>query len=163
MNARDALAQLKDIHLPEPVPAWPPAPGWWLLAGLLFALLLWVILRLRSWRRQTRAQRAARRELAALTRHYRKTGDAPALVRALSVLLRRTALSYADPAAVAGLTGTSWLQFLDRIAGGTEFSAGPGAVLAQGPYQPTATVDGAALLDLCQRWLQRLPKEACRV
>ena len=28
-QATDALAALRDIHLPEPVPFWPLASGWW--------------------------------------------------------------------------------------------------------------------------------------
>ena len=34
METEDPLSQLADIHLPEAVSAWPPAVGWWLLAGL---------------------------------------------------------------------------------------------------------------------------------
>ena len=37
-----ALAQLKDIHLPQAVHWWPPAPGWWLVALLVLALTIWL-------------------------------------------------------------------------------------------------------------------------
>ena len=40
MNPQDPLAQLRDIHLPEPVSWWPPAPGWWLLAVLVLIALV---------------------------------------------------------------------------------------------------------------------------
>ncbi|HAU18090.1 MAG TPA: DUF4381 domain-containing protein, partial [Marinobacter adhaerens] len=39
MNPQDPLSQLRDIHLPETGGLWPPAPGWWVLAILLIAVL----------------------------------------------------------------------------------------------------------------------------
>ena len=38
MNEQDPLANLRDIYLPEPITAWPPAIGWWAL--ILLGLLL---------------------------------------------------------------------------------------------------------------------------
>ncbi len=37
-----ALEQLRDIHLPQSVHWWPPAPGWWIVAALLLALGIWL-------------------------------------------------------------------------------------------------------------------------
>lgn len=36
------LEQLRDIHLPEAVHWWPPAPGWWIVTTLVLALLIWL-------------------------------------------------------------------------------------------------------------------------
>ena len=35
-----ALAQLRDIRLPDPVGWWPPAPGWWIFGGLIVAAVV---------------------------------------------------------------------------------------------------------------------------
>ncbi len=35
-----ALADLRDIHLPEPVSAWPPGPAYYALTALLIILIL---------------------------------------------------------------------------------------------------------------------------
>ena len=37
-----ALEQLRDIHLPQAVHWWPPAPGWWIVAALILALTIWL-------------------------------------------------------------------------------------------------------------------------
>ncbi len=39
--SEDPLAQLRDLHLPQAVADWPPALGWWLLAGLVLSGLVW--------------------------------------------------------------------------------------------------------------------------
>ena len=46
-----SLLPLKDIHLPGAVLWWPPAPGWWVLAGLVLVLMViaWIRYR-RGWR-----------------------------------------------------------------------------------------------------------------
>ena len=62
MNQADPLAQLRDIHLPDPISWWPLAPGWWLLIiitviGLVIAGRLLVNRYMeRSYRRQALAQ-----------------------------------------------------------------------------------------------------------
>ena len=55
----DPLAQLRDIHLPDGVAWWPPAPGWWLL------LLLLAVIGALIWRyRQQQARKRRYRVLA---------------------------------------------------------------------------------------------------
>lgn len=47
----DPLAQLRDIHLPEPISWWPLAPGWWALIILCLALSIWLVSRaVQRWR-----------------------------------------------------------------------------------------------------------------
>lgn len=138
---------LRDLHLPEAIGWWPPAPGWWLLAGVLLAALAWVLVRAwRRWRRE-RARRLALRELARLRREHRARPDPVALGARLSVLLRRTMLAYGARGEVAGLTGERWLEWLDRGLEDRPFSAGPGRSLAELPYRAPASRGAAADVD----------------
>lgn len=154
---------LRDLHLPDAVGWWPPAPGWWLLVAILLTALgryLW-----RAWRawRLSAARRAALSEYARLSRQYASDGDARALARGLSSLLRRVMLAYAPRHTVAGLTGTEWLSFLDRGLSQSPFTKGPGRHLAWLPYlgrtaAPDADID--ALLRIVRERLQTpLPEE----
>ena len=154
---------LRDLHLPEPVGWWPPAPGWWLLAALVLAALGWLSLRAyRAWRR-ARPRRVALRELERLHRAYAIDGDTLRLGRDLSALVRRAMLAYAPRQAVAGLTGDEWLGWLDRGLPEPMFTSGPGRSLVDLPYRrpgETAAVDGEALLGAVRRRLETpLPEE----
>ena len=117
--AHDALSALRDIHLPEAVPLWPPAPGWWVAAGLVVALA--VALRLVQLRRRRSVSRAALRELDRLEREHEKTRDAGVYAVRLSALLRRVALARFPRNEVASLHGETWIDFLNRASARTGF------------------------------------------
>jgi hypothetical protein len=151
-----ALSQLHDIHLPARIGWWPPAPGWWGLAALVLlllgGLLVWRYARKRNaWRRFAQAELARLRSLDA---------PPPVVIAALSVLLRRVAISRFPREQVAALNGEAWLAFLDTSAdkaGG--FQSASGRVLTSAPYRADAIEATAlpALFDLCERWLKHLP------
>ncbi len=141
---------LRDIHLPPAVGSWPPAIGWWLLLGLLLAAFY---LGWGYWQRR-RLQRLALARLNALAR--RSDAQLPA---ALSCLLRQAVISH-FPSHAAGLTGQSWLEFLDRPFADRPFTTGVGRCLVDAPYRPEPQVDNAALIALCRRWLKKLPPQS---
>ena len=154
------LSQLRDIHLPAPISWWPPAPGWWLLAAFIVAILcglfVWYRRRQRDgWRRN------ALTELARLRQQYAEQSTAAHnIVSELSVLLRRVAISCFPRAEVAMLSGDKWLAFLDRNLDESPFQSEQGRLLAVAPYAPhtTLTPDTLHMLfDLCESWISTLP------
>ncbi|WP_157199425.1 DUF4381 domain-containing protein, partial [Methylomonas koyamae] len=83
---------LRDIHLPDAVGFWPPAPGWWALALLLPVLAL-ALRQLYKRMRRRSAVKIAGKLLQSM--RSQPNGDAKQTVAALSALLRRVALSTA--------------------------------------------------------------------
>jgi hypothetical protein len=146
--------ELRDIHVPADPSWWPPAPGWWLLAAIVIAVLAWMILRLRQrmQRRQWRQRVIA--ELDRIATDASLRADPTRLLGELSQLLRRSA-RLIDVAAPS-FRGTTWLAFLDQQLGGDEFSRGAGRVLLDGPYQRHTSIDVDTLLALVRRWLMRV-------
>ncbi len=156
MPARtDPLSQLRDIHLPEGVGFWPPAPGWWLLALIILGAIAAVVYRLWRHYRRNRYRRLALRQLQALA----SQSDKAAYLQGLNRLLKQTALAAPQTPPVAGLTGSRWLAFLDRSGDTDAFSRGPGRLLQQGPYAPEPVSDDRAELEalhrLAARWIRR--------
>ncbi|MGU3493050.1 DUF4381 domain-containing protein [Xanthobacteraceae bacterium A53D] len=142
------LSRLADIAVPPPVPWWPPAPGWWVLACGLLAALVIVAWGLAIRHRRNAYRRAALAELAAIG----PAGD-PGSAAAVSAILKRAALAAYPRTQVAGLTGQAWLAFLDRTAGSRDFSDGPAATLAQAAMGAPIG-DGPAILAAARRWIR---------
>lgn len=120
----DALV-LRDVHVPPAPSLWPPAPGWWLVIGVVALVLVFGAILL--WRR--------RRRLRTWQRMFDEASLAPqpALqAAAISELLRRAARRV--DAKADRLHGEEWLRFLDGKQG-TDFSRGPGRVLLDGGYR----------------------------
>jgi hypothetical protein len=151
---------LRDIHLPGPISWWPLAYGWWILLAVVgvAGALGWLY-----YRRRYR-ERAAIRGLKSVAEALAE-GTAPVVcVQRISMILRRFAMSIGESKSVAGLTGESWLNFLDRRWERDEFLAGVGRVLIYGPYAPPGRVsagDANALNELCLDWVraQRPPEQ----
>ena len=151
---------LRDIHLPDPVGWWPPAPGWWMLLGLLVVLgLCGNYLWRRHLRKRHSVRNIAQQELSRLRQEYRRYDDVAALARKLSVLLRRSCISLEPRHHSAGLTGEAWLAHLDKDLADARFSNGPGRLLLDAPYRHRPPIDTEAqgLLQVCQDWVDRLP------
>jgi hypothetical protein len=120
-QANDALAALRDIHLPEAVSYWPPAPGWWAVLAATAVASAVACLLVRQRRRS--AHRAALVRLAEVKRCFQDDGDTRRLAAALSNLLRRVALLRFPRRDVASLYGEQWLGFLSTSAPRTHFPA----------------------------------------
>jgi len=138
---------IRDLHLPDMIGWWPPAPGWWLLIALALLGLCYELYRLwRRWRRNA-PRRLALKELKRVRGDYDRGIDKVTLAKQLSELLRRAMLAYAPRDEVAGLTGSSWLLWLDRGLDETPFSGGPGRILVSLPYQQSDQDDSEFDID----------------
>lgn len=144
MGNADPLAELRDIHLPAAIGAWPPAPGWWMLAALLLlglALCAWFCYR--HWRRNA-YRRAA---LAALASQRD--------LQQLNRLLKRCAIARYGQAKAAALHGQAWVDFLQASCRKPPFSADSAALLASATYAPGDHRLPPGLRQEAQRWLRR--------
>ncbi|MGI9228569.1 MAG: DUF4381 domain-containing protein [Gammaproteobacteria bacterium] len=151
-----AALPLRDIHLPEAVFWWPVAPGWWLLTGLLMALAAGLFYwHKRNERIRYAAITMARLEFAAIQQQFDTGQDAKSTVQAVSVLLRRLAISLFPRQDSAGLAGKDWLQFLDQQGRRSLFATEDGKIMLDAPYQREVPQQQAqTLLGLCKQWIE---------
>jgi hypothetical protein len=150
---------LRDIHLPEPVSWWPPAPGWWLLL-IAAAVVIAGLMLFRSIRKGRLLKRTVVAELNTVRERYQANHDPVELVKALSTLMRRASISFYPRDKAASLTGNEWLKYLDSTAERKDFEHGSGRILATAPYLPAGSpidIDLEDLLSLCDSWLHIQP------
>lgn len=149
---------LKDIHLPQAISWWPPAPGWWILLALIVfatALAYW-------WYRHRQLKKLsavsmALQELELLQSEYDTHHDARRFIADLSVLLRRLSISAFPRSESASLTGEQWLQFLDGSLPNAPFSKGAGRILMDAPYRPAVKDEELSpLLEVCRQWIEQV-------
>ena len=154
MPAANPLDQLKDIHLPEAVGFWPPAPGWWLLGLLLITLLAAGILFYKHHQKSA-YRRTAVQQVKTLFNDYQQPHQSHEITAQLNRLLKAVALHSYSTEQVSRLTETQWLDFLDTSANMQTFSQGPGQILASAPYDKNSQIaDAAALKQCCLKWIR---------
>ncbi len=144
MNSEQySLNNLRDIVVPHPPPFWPPAPGVWVVLGVVAAtvLIVW-------WRRHLIQKRNAYRSAGLVL-----LGDART-VHDVSVVLKRVALAVFPREQVASLYGRDWVAFLKTTCSQTSFSE-----IAGTEYSAEAS---QALIELAGFWIRfhRIPE--CR-
>ena len=87
---------LRDIHLPGEISWWPLAIGWWLLPLLiiLFSFSIYKLIKYKQKNKKIAYRKIALSELNNLRSEYKEEKNSIELMRSVSSLLRRIALSY---------------------------------------------------------------------
>jgi hypothetical protein len=154
-GASDPLAALQDIHLPPEIGLWPPAWGWWLLLIVIITAVASLIFLLQRKKSRNAYRALAVVELDTRFKQYSDEQNSEYL-QALSVILRRTALSGFGNQFNASLKGHDFLKWLDEQCTKTQqqFSQGVGAALLIGPYQKNPEFDRIALHQLSVLWIK---------
>ena len=149
---------ISEIRHPDPVLWTPDTPGWIAVGVILSGVAFWLLVRrFRLWRRNAYRRRA----LAKLRRiEKQKTPVENAFLQALPPLLKETAVCAYPKSAAAFLTGTKWLEFLDKQAPGTRFADGIGrhllAIAYQDPRKWGITPQEAKQLgSMVKHWIMR--------
>lgn len=146
---QDALAELKDIHLPPPVDQLALAPGWWILLALGLMLLGWLIWLAHLHWKKNRYRRLGASELKACLAAFQEHKNPETFLMEYNRILKRVALSAFPRSQVASLTGEAWVNFLDsRVKekwGSQGFAMGPGQILIDGLYQQRARNKGVRI------------------
>jgi hypothetical protein len=148
---------LKDIHLPDTILWWPPAPGWWVLA-VLFFVLVFTLPKILKWVRYKPVKALSLIELNQIKQNHNQQADHKQTLLAITTLLRRTVISKSGRAGNAGLVGDDWLKQLNQISNSVSFSVEQGELLAHGRYRPVVEGDIDNLLLICESWIKSLPK-----
>ncbi len=154
---------LRDYHLPDPIGWWPLAPGWW-ITFCLVCLILLVVFLWRRWQYQRQPRQEALAALEKIQQHHQQSGDNLHVLRALSTLLRRIAISTTNEESVASLNGEDWLVWLDQFHQGKPFQQGVGRIITTGPYQPQILIsdrDIQQLQDLVQKHIKNIRSWSC--
>jgi hypothetical protein len=148
---------LKDIHLPEVSLWWPLAPGWWLLL-ILVTLAIFYLPRLLRWLRRKPVKTLSLRELERIRAEMLNGRDQQQVSQDISILLRRTVISYYGRAVGASITGKSWVEQLRQLSGKECFTAEQNEWLSIRQYAPLARCDLQAMLHSCENWIRALPR-----
>lgn len=162
MDSEELLAQLADIHLPEPVSFWPPAPGWWVLAILLLFLVLWMSRKsfLANRRRKIKAQALNELEKCYSTYSHDSDSDSNRLklryVNEANSVLKRVALVHFPGAAVAGLGGPEWVGFIKDNGQSDLLTSEIADALSHGRFQTKLEINVDEMNNFATQWIASL-------
>jgi hypothetical protein len=150
----EPLAQLKDIHLPDPIGWWPLAPGWYVLMIITLLLSFWLFFYL--FKRY--ANSLPKKQALSLLQHYKeqyaKDKNAQLASARVSELLKRVALVYYPRMDVASMHGDTWVQFLNKTAKGVDFEP-VNSMLAETPFKQAEAINVQPLIVRAEKWIKQ--------
>ncbi|MDX1812034.1 MAG: DUF4381 domain-containing protein [Gammaproteobacteria bacterium] len=154
-NLQDLLKDLKPLHEPEAISAWPPAIGWWLLpvtiAVILAAIIWW-------WKRAKTPnyKKIALQDLKNVINNYEIRKNSQEATGEVSLLIRKVMVAKYGNNEVAGLIDSEWLMRLDDISQSSLFTEGAGKAIVIAPYSSNYEVDVEQLFAATKKLLGRL-------
>lgn len=152
-TANNPLANLRDIHLPPAISIWPPAPGWFVLAGVMLLIAAGIVYYfLRRWMRN-KPKRIAYKRLCELQKNYIADRQSTKALADINEILKRVVLVYYPKTESAALHGEAWLSFLDTCSRKSNFRQ-HGRLLITGPYQSSLDADLEQIFVICKQWVK---------
>ena len=108
--------QLRDIHLPEAVSWWPPAPGWWVLSIIATTLVASLIIsRLRNTKRNAFRVTALLETQEALML-WNKNNNTADYLHTVNAVLKRVVLQNNSASNIANQSGINWVESLNHLS-----------------------------------------------
>lgn len=150
---------LRDIHLPDAITWWPPAIGWWLLAGTIILSLLFLP-KLYRYLTFTSLKKVANTAFNDIIMSFKVHSNTTQLTQDISKLLRQISMSYLPREASAHLTGDNWITSLNSLTTEDYFNDDISQLILSEPYQKNISSDPQALITATQSWIKALPPRA---
>ena len=148
MNSEIDLTGLKDLHYPVPPSWWPPAWGWFVVAGGVLGVGLFLL-----YKKRTSSLSYALKELKKM-----QTLPTEKRLKTLSQLLKRVAMVRYGRAEIAPLDEEAWQQFL-LAAAPNILTKDQAEQLAYAIYNPNPQMPSTELLSACQKWIENVLKK----
>lgn len=154
MAKEDALAQLRDIHLPEQIGWWPLASGWYVL--MMFAVLSVIALVYYFYKKHLNSlpKKKALELLKTYALQYEKDRNTQLASARISELLRRVALVYYPRTQVASIHGDGWIDFLNQTGKDVDFTPVK-SMLLDSPFKTSETVNLKPLINRAEQWIKQ--------
>jgi hypothetical protein len=147
------LGALRDIHLPEPISWWPPAPGI-IIGSILLLIMCGYLVFYFSTQKTRKIKQMALEQLSWIEKsHHQNTAQT---IAEISILLKQVALTFYPRTEVASLDGEAWILFLSKTSKNLDFKRVQNALLhlAYAPEIKQST-ELPILIDLARRWIQQ--------
>tara|TARA_Y100001970_G_C14095387_1_gene782371 strand:- start:306 stop:791 length:486 start_codon:yes stop_codon:yes gene_type:complete len=159
MSSVDLIYKLKDIHIPQAISYWPPAPGWWILLGLNFLIIIFLgLFFLRRYKR-FKLKKEALKILEDIQNNFEKNNNDTESLKRLSILIRRIALTFYSREEIASLQGLDWLNFLDKSGKTEDFSKGLGVIFGEEIYKKNNKIHSQSLFLIVRKWINVITKK----
>lgn len=148
----NALAELKNIHLPKPISIFPLAIGWYILSALIICvicLLIW-------WQLKKRKQQKYINNIYQLLDKIEvksRGATTSDIIAEVSILMKRVAITKFSEKYPHTLFGEKWLQFLDVTGKTRDFTCGAGKNLLN-IYQKHGIDNHDEFFAVIKQWLR---------
>ena len=150
LNLPQLMELMHGLSEPEAVSWMPQTPGWWILLGWFFAVVLLVGRHVVLRRRANRYRRRAEKALGKIAAEA--AADPAAAASNIATLLKHTALTAYPRAKVASLHGDDWAQFLCESSNNDPVVVRAASRFALAAYRPDA--DASELVAPARRWIR---------
>ena len=151
---QDPLAELRDIHLPSAISAWPPAIGWWIVTAITLCAIFFALWFLYKKHQGNAYRRQAENELQLIHQDWQETQNTSRYLQAANALLRRVSNNAYPQKNTTSLTEQNWIDFLNTSAKKPLFNKEVSKQLTQDIYAKESNANIVNLHKSIEAWIK---------